>query len=325
MFAALGLIVAAPAQASRGIHIQTAIGPTGLGSLFADTSSTTVPPLTWEACAPDLTSCRRFAGGREIETTGVAAGTVFRVRDAGGERGVSPEWQGPPKEMAPPRVAGVIAANEFVSPVRGLWSGGWRGENSEMQLSACAAESGQECVSLTSPHFVRRGCASSASFYLDPRFVGLYLRVADRQSGGPHAEGGYAVYSPSGATWGFDEVWGRNRTTSVAIVGQIAPAANAPAGECGPPPPPIATLSAEGTARVECAGGCSVVLVGTRNGRRQLVTRQIPEQGLLRPNPALELDLPSSALARLGAGKVRLTVQIDGTRWAQRTIRTSAS
>jgi hypothetical protein len=65
--------------------------------------------------------------------------------------------------------------------------------------------------------------------------------------------------------------------------------------------------------------------VGTRKGRTQLVTRRIREQDLLRPEPALEVGLPRAALARLGAGKIRLTVEIDGARWAQRTIRTSDS
>jgi hypothetical protein len=327
---ALGLIVTASAGASRGIRIQTEIGPTGIGSLMADTSSTTLPPLTWEACAPDLRSCRRFAGGRKIETTGAAPGTVFRVRDAGGGTGISPEWRGSPKALAPPKVVGIIQANESVSPVRGLWSGGWEGENSELQLSACATEAGEQCVALTDPHRIRWGCTSSDSFTLGPDLTGRYLRVADRQSGGPHIEPPYAVgpapprYEVALFRSGGD-VWGRSRNTSVAIVGQIGPAVNPTAGECGPPPAPTATISRKGVARVECAAGCSAVLVGTRNGRRQLVTRHVSEHALLTPYPALELDLSRSALARLGAGKIRLTVEIDGALWVQRTIRTSAS
>jgi hypothetical protein len=323
LFATLGLVIAAPAQAARGIRVQTFIETDGTGHLYASTSSTTVPPLAWEACTPDLKSCEPFARGREMVTTGAAAGTVFRIRDGGGETGASPVWRGPVKSLAPPRVAGVVAANEFVSPVQGVWSGGWRGENSEMQLSACATETAApaECVSLTNPHYIRvPGCSRSNSFGLDPRFVGQYLRVADRQSGGPHAEAAYGVTGPFGA-----EVWGRGRITSVAIVGQIAPAANAPAGECGPPPAPTATISAEGVARVECGGGCSVVLIGTRKGRQELLTRRIPQQDLLRPQAALEMSLPLAALERLGTGKIRLNLEIDGTRWAHRTIRTSDS
>jgi hypothetical protein len=316
LFAALGLIVTAPAESARRYAVQTFINPDGSGQMFAGGTA----PWEWEACTSELKACRPFARGREANTAGVPAGTVFRLRDGSGESSLSPEWRGPLKELAPPRVAGVLAANEFVSPLPGLWSGGWQGENSEMQLSACMTEGGSECVSLTDPRYARAGCSWSDSFVLDPRFVGWYLRVADRQSGGPHAEPAYGVVSPTGT-----DVFGRSRTTSAAIVGQIASAANPPAGECGPPPTPIATISAAGTARVECGGGCSVALVGTRKGRRQRVTRQIPAQDLLRLAPALEMGLPRTALARLGAGKVRLTVEVDGNRLAQRTIRASDS
>ena len=319
LFVGLALILVAPAQGARGIPIQLWIGADGTGTLYASTSSSVTPPLAWEACAPDLTNCEPFARGREIETTGAPAGTVFRVRDAGGETGDSPEWRGPPKELAPPRVAGVIAANEFVSPLPGFWSGGWKGENSELQLAACATEAGApgECVALTDPHLLRAsGCSPSASFALDSRFAGQYLRVADRQSGGPHAEAAFGLVNPFGS-----EVWGRSRITSVSIVGQIASAAIAPSGECGPPPAPIATISAAGSARVECGAGCNVVLIGTHDGRRRSVTRQIPGQDLLRPMAALEVSLPPAALRSLGDGKIRLTLAIDGQRISQRVIR----
>jgi hypothetical protein len=307
--------------------MQISVSSDSIGHMHVNTG---IAPWIWEACTPKLKECAPFARGREVDTVGAAAGTVFRVKDGRGESGRTPEWRGSPQELAPPRVAGIIAANEFVSPVRGLWSGGWEGENSELQLSACATEAGGGCVRLTDPHYVRWGCTSSNSLLLGPDLTGRYLRVTNRQSGGPHVETPFAVGPPppryeaarlrSGA-----EVWGRSRNTSVAIVGQIAPAAHPPAGECGPPPAPTATISAKGVARVECGGGCSVVLVGTRKGRRQLVTRRIREQDLLRPEPALEVGLPRAALARLGAGKIRLTAEIDGARWAQRTIRTSDS
>jgi hypothetical protein len=320
LFAALALIVVAPAQAAGRDKVQTFINPDGTGSLFFGYGSA---PWVWEACTSEMKKCEPFARGRELQTAEAPAGTVFRVKNAEGETGLSPEWKGRVKQLAPPRVAGVVAANEFVSPVPGPWSGGWQGEDSEMQLAACATEGGApgECTTLTNPWYERvLGCGESSSFGLDPRFVGQFLRVADRQSGGPHAEAGVGLSSPFGG-----EVWGRSRNTSVAIVGHIAPATNPPAGDCGPPPSPTATISAKGIAQVECAGGCSVVLVGTRKGRRQLVTDRLGEQDLLRPFAAPEMKLPRTALARLGAGKVRLTVEIDGTRWARRTIRISGS
>lgn len=310
------LMVAVPVVSAYGrVVIRTAIEPSGIGHLFA---SSEPGSLAWEACASDLTGCKPFGRGREVETKGAPPGTVFRVRYDEAETALSPEWRGPPKELAPPRVAGVIQANDYVTPVPGLWSGGWEGEPAELQFSACLTETGEGCVSLTDPQYIRR-CPPSASFYLDPQFVGRYLRVADRQSGGPHAETAIGAISPYGA-----EVFGRSRTVSVAIVGQIAPAVNPPAGECGPSPAPSATVSADGVARVECGGGCNAVLIGTRKGRRVTIAGGIPEQNLLRPQE-LELQLSPASLARLGVGKIRLAVEIDGSRLVQRTIRSPGS
>jgi hypothetical protein len=156
-------------------------------------------------------------------------------------------------------------------------------------------------------------------------FAGWYLRVADKQNGSPHPEAAYAVYSPSGATWGFDAVLEPSATISAAVVGQIAPAAGPPAGECGPPPPPIATVSAEGVARVECAQECGAVLMGTREGRKQLISRQVLGHDLLAPRPATEMRLSRGALESLGSGKIRLVVEIDGQILSRRTIRTPTS
>jgi hypothetical protein len=189
-----------------------------------------------------------------------------------------------------------------------------------MQLSACATPTGEQCTSLTSLHYVR-GCPRSASFPIDPSFAGRYLRVADRQPGaGPIVEPPFGVLTPYG-----EGIWGRARTTSVAVVGQIAPATGPSVGPCGPSPTPTATISAEGVARVECGGGCSVTFIGSRKGRERRVTRQLPQQDLLRPGAAPNLGLPYSSLSELGAGAVRLTVKADGKRLAQRTLRTSGS
>ena len=318
LFAALGMIVAGPALAEERLSVEGITNPDGTGQMRV-TGGTR--PWRWEACTPQLRHCEPFATGRVVETAGASAGTVFRVRDAGGRVGVSPEWRGLLKAVEPPRVTGVIQADGFVSPVQGVWSGGWEGGLTQLQLAACVTETGEECVSISSPW--RPGCALSASFAINPVFAGWYLRVADWQVPGHNFTDGLVGHLPfNEPPWGYGEVLKRSPTTSVAIVGQIAPAGTPPAGECGPPPAPIATISAEGIARVECGAGCSVALVGTRKGRRQLVTHQIREQGLLTPFAALEMKLPSAALARLGAGKLRLTVEIDGARWAQRTIRT---
>lgn len=318
------LVVGVPVGSAHQRHLlPTFVNPDGSGTVSAEYRPGGV---AWEACTSHLTECKDWGRGQEIGTGGAPAGTVFRVSSAlvrGTE--MSPEWKGPLKALEPPRVSGVIQANEYVSPVPGRWRGGWKGETAEMQLAACETEAGEGCVSITSPRLFRQGCPFNASLYLDPRFTGWFLRVANEQSGGPHAHASSAIYSPSGATWGFDPVWSRSRRVSVAIVGQIAPATSPARGECGPPPPPAATISAEGVARVECAGGCSASLVGMRRGHRQSISRQAFGYGLLEQAAALELKLPPAALAKLGSGKVKLNVEVDGAVLARRTIRTPNS
>jgi hypothetical protein len=311
------LIVAVPASSAYGVAMQTWINPGGTSGRLSVTTSP-FESITWEACSVKLTECKPWSSGSEAETLGAPAGTVFRVKGSAGRVGLSPEWRGPLKEAEPPHVDGVIKASEYVTPVPGLWSGGWRDEPAELQLSACLSQAGEGCVALTDPHYIRR-CPNSASFYLDPQFVGRYLRVADRQNGDLHYEAAIGTISPYGA-----EVFGRSRTVSVAMVGQIAPAVSPAAGECGPPPAPTATISAEGIARVECGAGCGAVLAGTRSGHRVTIASGLPEQDLLRPK-ALELQLSRASLARLGLGKIRLVVEIDGKRLAQRMIRSSGS
>jgi hypothetical protein len=292
--------------------MQALINPNGTGRLFMNTG---VAPFHWEACTPDLSECKKFHGGHDISTSGVAAGTVLRVKDGVGARGLSPEWKGRLKQVAPPSVAGPIEANRFVSPVPGEWSGGWAGEGAQMQLSACATPTGEECISLTSLHYVRP-CPASSSFAIEPQFAGRFLRVADNQPGaGPIVEPAFGVLYPSG-----EEAWAQRRATSVAIVGQIAASTGGPIGECGPPPSPRARLSAEGDARVECPAGCVVSLRASHQGRKVSLTRRIPRQDLRRPEAALELRLAPSKLLRLGGRKVDLVVVVDGSRLAHRSI-----
>ncbi len=316
-FAAVLLVAAAAARAAKPPEVDSSINPDGTGQLFATTNP---GPWRWEACLAPGTGCHPFARGRIVQTADAPAGTIFRVTDGSGVVSEEREWLGRLKAVAPPQVAGSLLANGYVSPVTGLWSGGWRGEDSEMQLSACTTEAGQGCISITAFHFVREGCASSDSFYLNPEFAGLYLRVADRQSGGPHAETPFAVFSPSGRNWGFEPVWERSRATSVAVVGQIAASTTPSTGECGPSPSPRAKILGPGVARVECPAGCEATLVGSRGGRTERVSGMIREQSLLRPEPALELKLPPSAIKRLGTGRVHLSVDIDGAPLTRRTL-----
>jgi hypothetical protein len=219
-------------------------------------------------------------------------------------------------QVKPPSAAGLVRAGEFVSPVPGLWSGGWQGEFSEMQLAACATAAGQNCTTLTDPHYARN-CSVGAAFALDPRFAGGYLRVAQRRIGpGPPVGPSYAVTSPYGA-----QVLPRNPITSVVIAGQIAPPVSPAPRDCGPPPPARTFITKQGVAVVECPAGCLAVLVGSRDGQHWRTVRSSPEQNALIVRPAMRLRLPCNRLVGSKPESTRLVVQIDGKRAAQRTIR----
>lgn len=311
------LVVSTASARAEEIPMQALMNPDGTGRLFLNNG---VGPFLWETCTPDLSECKKFHGGHDISTRGASPGTIFRVKDSVGDRGLSPEWKGPLKQVTPPSVDGVIEANQFVSPVPGRWSGGWAGEGAEMQLSACETATGEGCTTLTSLHYLRP-CPMSSSFSIDARFAGKYLRVADLQPGaGPIVEPPYGLTSPYG-----DEAWDASSAVSVAVVGQIAAAAGPPQGECGPAPAPRAAILASGVARVECAGGCAATLIGTRGGRQRRIRRFVAQQDLRRPRAPVEFHLTAASLAELGVGKIRLIIEVDGERLAHRTFRPTNS
>lgn len=300
-----------PLAASADVlRVQALIAPSGSGRLLVNNGSA---PWSWEAC--NRSGCKPFAGGREIQTRGASAGTVFRV-ESHGDAGLSPEWRGRLTQIEPPGVDGVIRANDFVSPIPARWRGGWEGEFSETQLSACVTASGEDCTTLTDPSFPR-SCAKDASFALDARFVGRFLRVANRRvGGGPLFRTAIAVTSPYGG-----EVWAGSRNTAVRIAGRIAAPTSAYIGECGPPPPGRAVIDQRGRAWVDCLSACRASLAASQNGVRLRVTRTLPSRSALLVTPPVMLRVPSRIIkARLGPGRVRLALEIDGKQVAQRSM-----
>ncbi len=306
-----GLTVASLASADA-LRMQALISANGSGRLLANSGA---PPWVWEACTAGGSSCKPFGRGREIETNGAPPGTVFRVQSQGAT-GVSPEWRGRLTPVTKPTIDGINRANEFVNPIPGQWAGGWEGEFSELQLSACATAGGQGCTTLTDPQY-ERNCSADASFSLDEKFAGAYLRVANRRIGAPPPiRPAFAVTSPFGG-----EVWPQKRTTAVAMLGQIGTPTQANPGECGPPPPGNALIDAQGHALVDCQGGCRTALVASQKGDQVQVSRTLPSRGALLVTPPTELRLASRTVkARLGTGRVRFVVKVNGETAAQRFV-----
>jgi len=190
-------------------------------------------------------------------------------------------------------------------------------------MSACSKPTGENCVTLTNPHYVG-GCANTGAV-LDPAFVGDYLRVDDRRDGaGPHFMLRYAVGSP----YGLDLSTPGPRL-SIAIVGRIAPATGPRTAHCGPPPLNSASISKEGIATVECGLGCRAVLLAKdRRGKARLVRRlprrraravRLGERPLPLRDPIL-LRLPGWFSAGIDRERIRMIVKIDGKLAARRTV-----
>jgi hypothetical protein len=167
---------------------------------------------------------------------------------------------------------------------------------------------------------------------IDPVFTGWYLRVADQLLG----PGPFLVPLVLTLNSGYGgPVWPAGPLTAVAVVGRIAPATGPRTSPCGPvalPPganphhpsycargqrfPPCSTvlISARGAARVWCVPiGCQVAIRATR-GRHTVRYRTIV-------TGEATLTLPKRLRARLGSGRARIQVNVDGRRQASRAVR----
>lgn len=233
--------------------------------------------------------------------------TVFRATSSTGDRGLSPVWHGRVNELDPPSVNGLIRANELVKPSLARWGGGWDGDFDLTQLSACATPTGKGCTSITDFKYIR-GCKGGATV-LEPQFAGDYLRVADRRYGAGTAFPTNAVSSPYG-----HPIWPADRTTAVAIVGQIRGPRSSETATCDSPLLIKASIASDGTASVRCRLGCQAVLVAKRAGRSARIARALHGAG-----PS-KLRIARQALRRMNCGRCRMIVRIGGRDVTQRTV-----
>jgi hypothetical protein len=304
-------------QARADVTFQALLNPDGSGRLFVNDGN----EPEWQACAPDLSSCTPFATGGDITTDGAPPGTVFRA-DA---TSFSPLWQGDVRSLGPPSVTGAVRANQLVVPVPGEWQGGWADDYDLMQLSACTTPAADDCLALT-PNWRQKECQQGAAL-LDPALTGRYLRVVNRRYAADTAFLliGYPAYSHEGAVAG-------GPTTSVAIVDRIARATGPPpkAVKCGGPALNRAVISESGIATVRCALGCRAVLVAERGTKIARVARRLPRRTMpgypvrsAAAAPTRLLYLSPRMRDRLGPGRLRLRVKIDGLQAARRIARIS--
>jgi len=349
--ALLASVVAGSAQSqpSPVASVLVGLNPDGSGNLFAVGSGTSAQGWAWQSCrGSGTTICAPFAVGASIQTGDAASGTFFVASTGAGAIATSSVWYGNLTAQAPPRVYGDIRANAEITPIPATWSGGWQAAfaSDSEQLAACADADGTDCTALTAPGYIYECAAGGA--VIDPVFTGWYLRVADQhaESNEPEPVPVVVTRPPvlilSGSPYQAP-VWQPNATTSVAVVGRIAPATGARVTFCGGPPLPatanpyrptyrcpkssqffacpVATIAPTGEADIWCGPSSCEPSVQLRHGRRTVVLQPIASvQPTGPPAGPIIIRISRSTRARIGHGSVIESVYARGALLARRRI-----
>ena len=267
--------------AAAGSQVSATLNASGNGSLVANSSVEPArrgPGPGSSATQAQAKPAGRSAPGRSIES-GVPArrshvqsdiehGACRRSARCGTGRCTSP---------SAPSVTGTVRANELVTPVHGVWAGGWTGGlSNETQLSACpteaecrlhhAHEDGCTATSLPraaapaiDPGLRRAGTCASRRSSTGRTPLSLSRRSGTRRCSGPGPYGDWAW--EAGADDGRRESSRGSRTASGPRTGTTCGRRRSFPG-C-PPQVAIKVRSAaartqDGTATVQCLGVCTV-------------------------------------------------------------------
>jgi hypothetical protein len=304
--------VAKARSSAAAPYIDAGLNPDGTGSLAAH------PPgaWVWKNCAVDLTDCVAVGEGPQISTAGASAGTLFTASLAGRTL-ISPPWNGNVYFSKAPGLVGTARANEFVAPESGDWHGGWKesGLIGTTQLAACRNADGSDCMTISNSHFscVDQGLQRQSGAILDPVLTGWYLRVAQTVE--------FVGSSPVELHPENEAPFPSSGITSVVMAGQVAEATGPRTDDCGIPPQLQASISKAGVVTVRCGLGCHAVLLAKSHGHKVKLEREIAPMPFRQPKAELpKLRLSRSALSRLKAGKVQLTVMLNSQRAARRLV-----
>ncbi len=313
--AAVVLLATAPANAAENARVSVTIRPDGSGGMVANSVTNPADEVwRWEACDTSLSRCQPFSEGRIVGTGAAPAETIFRVTSSYGASALSPVWHGVVSPAASPSVSGAVRANQLVAPLPGGWTGGWDGDGSYTQLSACPARASAGCIPITDPDYVD-GCKGGAAV-LDPAFVGRYLRVAEWR----HGPNPISHLLPA---WPLmEEPWDSSPVVNVGFVGRIKPAVHPRRAGCGIPPLVEASLSRAGVGSVICLLGCRATLVAHGSKRSLRILRRLSKVRYAPPQgpPPMRLRFDESEIASLGKGPVRFLLRVNGRRVASRTL-----
>jgi hypothetical protein len=234
----------AQAPGSLDVSFGYYINEDGTGGLDATVSGAPIgqaPSVNWEACPP-AAACTPIAprqGSSPSVLTGTGTpGTVFVVTASNGSqtaKATSLPWLGLVRAVTAPAIQGNLHVGGLVTPVPGVWSGGWGNDTSLLQLQICRTATGAGCVVIADSYYWSKCPGTGAVLTYD--FVGQYVRIVEKRIGRSTPFPAFGVGSPGGL-----HPIEPGPTGAAAVAGPIAAAPWKPESTCGLPPPRVTLL-----------------------------------------------------------------------------------
>lgn len=274
-------------------------------------------------CAPGAAECARVEWTTSGSPFGVyapgetAVGTTFEVtRLANGFVERSPAWQGRVTAPSAPSIVGKAIAGGHVAPVGVAWTGGWGDDVSMIELAACVAPDGVDCLALppaaacpfpcrATPPEGRGPSSGSRSAALPPVVAGRYLMVSDTRL--PRDQRGWPM--PAIAAWSFQTRFNLARTLAWPKV------LSAPV-QIAPEPAPVLTLRRRAlrgngrlnVGRISCEYACKVSVKVSGGKEKAYTTTFVARRA------AQAIKVP------VRRGKLTVRVHADGKLLASGTV-----
>ena len=162
----------------------------GRGVLFAYTVSDAPGrwgAMMWQACMPDpgcAAAQPRASDDRVLDVGDAPGGTTFIATASDGSQSFSATsvpYRGRLGIALYPGIKGQLRTGHVITPVPGIWVGGWGYERPNVQLQVCRTRRDESCEVISATFYWEKCPGISAR--IAPRYLGWYLRVADQRIG----------------------------------------------------------------------------------------------------------------------------------------------
>jgi hypothetical protein len=160
----------------------------GRGVLFANTvSGWARGSMTWQACMPDAGCAAaqpRASDDRVLDVGDAPSGTTFIATASDGSQSfsaTSASYRGRLGIALYPGVKGRLRTGHVITPVPGIWVGGWGYERPNLQLQVCRTQHDESCEVISATFYWEKCPGTGAR--IPQRYLGWYVRVADQRIG----------------------------------------------------------------------------------------------------------------------------------------------